>query len=37
LTVPVSPPAVTKSPALIGRRIIMNAPAAKLASNPLFA
>jgi len=36
-TVPVTPPAVTKSPALKGRRIIRNTPAAKFASRPLQA
>jgi len=34
LTVPVTPPAVTKSPTLNGRRKTRKAPAAKLASSP---
>ncbi|MOA31782.1 hypothetical protein D3C78_1529580 [compost metagenome] len=33
-TVPVTPPAVTKSPTFIGRSMIRNTPAAKLDSNP---
>jgi hypothetical protein len=36
-TVPVVPPAVMKSPTLNGRRMSMNAPAAKLPSSPLHA
>ena len=36
-TVPTTPPILTKSPTLNGRRISMNAPAAKLPSKPLQA
>src|SRR5215471_10615613 len=36
-TVPVMPPAVTKSPTLKGRRKTRNAPAAKFAKSPLHA
>ncbi|MNN82632.1 hypothetical protein D3C81_1995850 [compost metagenome] len=34
ITVPVTPPAQMKSPTLKGRRTIIKAPAARLASNP---
>ncbi|MNJ57631.1 hypothetical protein D3C77_532290 [compost metagenome] len=34
VTVPITPPALMKSPTLNGRRTIMKAPAAKLANSP---